>query len=208
MQGRPVYLVEGDAGNRKITVPADLAWAEARLRDEQSGRRLGAPADGGAWRVGSGYDIHRLVEGRRLVLGGVEIPWERGLLGHSDADVLLHAAMDAILGAMAAGDIGRHFPDTSPEWAGADSAAMLRKVVQMMKDQGWQVENLDATVIAQQPRLAPHVGAMRERMAGLLEVEPARVGIKAKTNEGLDAVGRGEAIAAQAVVLLRGRKGA
>ncbi|MFI5395080.1 MAG: 2-C-methyl-D-erythritol 2,4-cyclodiphosphate synthase [Candidatus Binatia bacterium] len=153
-------------------------------------------------RIGQGYDLHRLVEGRRLILGGVDIPHPRGLLGHSDADVVLHAIGDAILGAMSAGDIGLHFPDTDERYRGIASTELLRHVVALMSGQGWRVGNLDVTICAEQPRLAPHRDAIRQRIAELLGVPRICVNVKAKTNEGVDAIGRGEAVAATAVVLL------
>ena len=154
-------------------------------------------------RVGHGYDIHRLVEGRLLVLGGVQIPGSRGLVGHSDGDVVLHAICDAILGAMGVGDIGQHFPDTDERYQGIASSELVRRVVELMRDEGWRIGNLDVTICAEQPRLAPHRQAMRSRIAELLDAPVTCVSVKAKTNEGLDAVGRGEAIAATAVVLLK-----
>ena len=156
-------------------------------------------------RIGHGYDVHRFAEGRELRLGGIEIPYERGLLGHSDADVLLHAIADALLGAAALGDIGRLFPDTDARYRGADSGALLREVVLLLQSEGWTLSNLDATVIAQAPRLAPHIPAMRERIAALCGVETARVSVKATTEEGLGFTGSGEAIAAHAVCLIEER---
>jgi 2-C-methyl-D-erythritol 2,4-cyclodiphosphate synthase len=153
-------------------------------------------------RIGHGYDLHRLVDGRPLMLGGVRIDSPRGLLGHSDGDVVLHAIGDAILGAMAIGDIGQHFPDTDERFRGAASSELLRHIAALMRDEGWAVSNLDVTVCAEQPRLAPHRLAMRTRIAELLEVPVTGVSVKAKTNEGVDAIGRGEAIAATAVVVL------
>lgn len=153
-------------------------------------------------RVGQGYDVHRLVAGRRLVIGGVDIPSERGLLGHSDADVLLHAVCDALLGAAALGDIGRHFPDTDARHAGADSRTLLRAVVQLVTAQGYRVVNVDSTVIAQRPKLATHIRAMAANIAADLGVEVGQVNVKAKTNEGIGHLGRAEGIAAQAIVLL------
>ena len=153
-------------------------------------------------RIGVGYDIHRLVEGRRLLLAGVEIPFEKGLLGHSDSDVLTHAVCDALLGAAAAGDIGTHFPDSDPRFAGAASLELLARVVELIKERGFKVANLDAVVLAERPRLAPYLQSMRERLAAVLQVEVGLVSVKAKTNEGLDAVGRGEAMAAHAVALI------
>ncbi|HYD48339.1 MAG TPA: 2-C-methyl-D-erythritol 2,4-cyclodiphosphate synthase [Terriglobales bacterium] len=153
-------------------------------------------------RIGHGYDIHRLVAGRSLRLGGIDIASPVGLLGHSDGDAVLHAICDAILGALAAGDIGGHFPDTDPAHAGVASAGLLQRVVEMMQARRFGVVNLDVTIYAEQPKLAPHREPMRQRLAELVHAPLAAVSIKAKTNEGLDAVGRGEAIAATAVVLL------
>jgi len=153
-------------------------------------------------RIGVGYDIHRLVEGRRLVLAGVEIPFEKGLLGHSDSDVLTHAICDALLGAAAAGDIGTHFPDSDSRFAGAASLELLARVVELIKERGYEVANIDAVVLAERPRLAPYIQSMRERLASILQIEVELVSVKAKTNEGLDAVGRGEAMAAHAVALI------
>lgn len=155
-----------------------------------------------AYRIGIGYDIHRLVEARKLLLAGVEIPFMKGLLGHSDADVLAHAVCDALLGAAALGDIGTHFPDSDPRWQGASSLDFLRYAVSLINQKGYRVMNLDATVMAERPKLKPHIQAMREQLAAVLEIEVDRVSVKAKTNEGLDAIGRGEAMAAQAVVLI------
>ncbi|GBC77934.1 2-C-methyl-D-erythritol 2,4-cyclodiphosphate synthase [bacterium HR08] len=154
-------------------------------------------------RVGMGYDLHRLVEGRRLVLGGIEIPFAKGLAGHSDADVVLHSICDALLGAAALGDLGRHFPDTDPRSAGISSARLLEAVLAEITRRGFEIENVDVTIVAEAPRLAPLLGAMRERVAELLRISSDRVSIKAKTNEGVGAIGRGEAIAAYAVCLLR-----
>ncbi|HSP98479.1 MAG TPA: 2-C-methyl-D-erythritol 2,4-cyclodiphosphate synthase [Candidatus Dormibacteraeota bacterium] len=153
-------------------------------------------------RVGQGWDIHRLVPGRPLMLGGVRVPHRRGLLGHSDGDAVLHAVADALLGAVAAGDIGQHFPDTDPRWRDADSAALLAEVVRIVAGRGGRVVNVDVSILAEQPKLAPHMPAMRARLAALLGVGEACVGLKARTMEGLGAIGAGEAIAAQAVVLI------
>jgi 2-C-methyl-D-erythritol 2,4-cyclodiphosphate synthase len=155
-----------------------------------------------AYRIGIGYDIHRLVDDRKLRLAGVHIAFPKGLLGHSDADVLAHAVCDAVLGAAALGDIGTHFPDTGPRWRGASSLDFLRHVVKLIVEKGYHVANLDATVMAEQPKLKPYIQAMREQLAEVLEVSVDSVSVKAKTNEGLDAIGRGEAMAAQAIVLL------
>lgn len=154
-------------------------------------------------RIGQGWDVHRLVEGRPLRLAGIEVPFERGLLGHSDGDVVLHAICDALLGAIGAGDIGTHFPDTDARYRDADSGDLLRHVAARIGERGYTVVNVDVTVLAERPRLSPHAGAMRARIAELLAVGADRVSVKAKTMEGLDAVGRGEAIAAQAVALLQ-----
>jgi 2-C-methyl-D-erythritol 2,4-cyclodiphosphate synthase len=156
-------------------------------------------------RIGIGYDIHRLVEGRKLILGGVEIPFEKGLLGHSDSDVLSHAICDALLGAAALGDIGTHFPDSDPRWAGASSLDLLSQAVEMLTERGYRIANVDATVMAERPKLRPHVEAMRARLASVLGVDVGQVSIKAKTSEGLESVGRNEAMAAQAVVLIHRR---
>ncbi|WP_271252635.1 2-C-methyl-D-erythritol 2,4-cyclodiphosphate synthase [Pseudanabaena sp. Chao 1811] len=153
-------------------------------------------------RIGNGYDLHRLVSDRRLILGGVEIPHEKGLLGHSDADVLTHAIMDAMLGALALGDIGHYFPPSDPKWAGADSIMLLKQVQELIGAQGWRVNNLDAMVIAEAPKLKPHIKAMRDRLAEAMNLPIDCVSVKATTNEGQDAIGQKEAIAVHAVVLL------
>ena len=153
-------------------------------------------------RIGQGYDVHRLVEGRRLILGGVEIPYEKGLLGHSDADVLTHALMDALLGAAALGDIGQHFPDKDPRYAGADSLELLRHVCALLRDNGYRVGNTDCTVIAQRPKLASYIPEMRRRLADVMEIPLDCVSVKATTEEGLGFTGDGSGIAAQAVALL------
>ena len=190
----PVHLVLGASDNLKITRPEDLPLAEAILRSRH-------PQAAGQTRVGFGYDIHRLVPGRRLMLGGVEIPdpQGRGLDGHSDADVLLHALMDALLGAAGLPDIGHLFPNTDPAYAGADSARLLAEVHRRVSEQGFFVVNVDATLIAESPKIAPFVAQMRKVIAGHLHLEPAQVGIKATTNEGLGALGAGQGIAAHAV---------
>jgi len=153
-------------------------------------------------RVGIGYDIHRLVEGRRLVLGGVEIPSPRGLLGHSDGDSLSHAITDALLGAAGLGDIGQHFSDKDPRWAGANSQVFLSHVCELLAERGFQIGNIDATILAERPKLQSLMPEIQARLAETLGIDPARLNLKAKTNEGLDAIGRGEAIGAQAVALL------
>ena len=153
-------------------------------------------------RIGHGYDVHRLTEGRRLILGGVEIPFEKGLLGHSDADVLAHAVMDALLGAAALGDIGKLFPDSDPAYAGADSLVLLRRVAEVLAEHGYGIGNVDATVLAQRPKLAPHIPEMRERLAAAMGIGPGQVSVKATTEEGLGFTGTGEGIAAHAVALI------
>jgi 2-C-methyl-D-erythritol 2,4-cyclodiphosphate synthase len=153
-------------------------------------------------RIGHGYDVHRLVEGRRLIMGGVEIPWEKGLLGHSDADVLLHAIADGILGAIGEGDIGKHFPDSDPTYKGADSLKLLAHVMGLAEARGYRLGNLDATIIAQLPKMAPHIPAMRENIAKVLNADISQINVKATTEEGLGFSGAGEGIAAHAVVLM------
>lgn len=153
-------------------------------------------------RIGIGYDIHRLVEGRKLILGGVDIPFEKGLLGHSDSDVLTHAICDALLGAAALGDIGAHFPDTDLRFRGASSLDLLAHVIKLISDRGYAISNVDSTIIAERPKLAPHIPVMRERLAAIMKIDADRINIKAKTNEGLESIGRGEAIAAEAIALL------
>ncbi len=188
--GHPVFLSTGDPYNIKVTVPEDLALVQWRLGENCS------------MRIGHGFDLHRLVEGRPLVLGGIHIPHSRGLLGHSDADAALHAIADALLGAVGEGDIGRHFPDTDPKYAGADSSELLRRVVQLVVDKGWRIVNVDVTVLAQEPRLAPHIEAMRTKTAAVLQTTAGQVSYKATTTERLGPIGEGQAIAAEAVVLL------
>lgn len=153
-------------------------------------------------RIGMGYDVHQLAEDRKLILGGVEIPWKRGLLGHSDADVLLHAIMDAMLGAAALGDIGKHFPDSDPAYKGISSLLLLKRVGELLNEHGYQVGNLDATIIAQRPKMAPHIEKMRENIAGTLGIAESQVNVKATTEEHLGFTGREEGIASQAVCLL------
>ncbi|QJC50641.1 2-C-methyl-D-erythritol 2,4-cyclodiphosphate synthase [Paenibacillus albicereus] len=153
-------------------------------------------------RIGQGFDVHQLVEGRPCIIGGVTIPFEKGLLGHSDADVLLHTVADALLGALALGDIGKHFPDTDPAFKDADSLKLLERVWELIKERGWRLGNLDCTIIAQAPKMAPHIPAMVEIIARALEAQPDQVNVKATTTEKLGFPGRGEGIAAQAVVCL------
>jgi 2-C-methyl-D-erythritol 4-phosphate cytidylyltransferase/2-C-methyl-D-erythritol 2,4-cyclodiphosphate synthase len=194
--GFPVRIVPGEPTNLKITTMTDLKAAEAIAGGERTGALT---------RVGTGYDLHRLVDGRPLILGGVTVPSDKGLAGHSDADVLAHAITDALLGAVARGDIGRHFPDTDPQWKGASSMAMLAHAVTLAGEAGFGVVNVDAVVIAERPKLAPHLEAIRASLAATLGIDAARVSVKGKTNEGVDAIGRGEAMAVHAVVLVAGR---
>ena len=200
--GHTVRIVEGDASNIKITTPDDLVIAEAIAQaGEDAARGGGRPARTG--RAGIGYDLHRLVEGRPLILGGVAIPFERGLLGHSDADAVCHAITDAVLGAAGAGDIGRHFPDNDPQWKGASSIDLLSRAAAIVRAAGLEIGNVDATVIAERPKLAPFAPAMCANVAAALGIASDRVSIKAKTNEGVGALGRGEAIAVHAIALVR-----
>jgi 2-C-methyl-D-erythritol 4-phosphate cytidylyltransferase/2-C-methyl-D-erythritol 2,4-cyclodiphosphate synthase len=189
--GHSVRVVDGSAANVKITTAEDLQVASRRLAERESGR------------IGVGYDLHRLAAGRRLMIGGVDVPAELGALGHSDADVVCHAITDAILGAASAGDIGEHFPDTDVAWKDASSIDMLRQVVELLRRRGFTVVNVDVVVVLERPKLGPHRRQIAESLAGALGIDPRAVGVKAKTNEGVDAVGRGEAIAAHAVALLR-----
>ena len=155
------------------------------------------------FRIGQGFDVHQLTEGRPLIIGGITIPYEKGLLGHSDADVLLHTVADACLGAIGEGDIGRHFPDTDPDFKDADSAKLLEHVWQLVKDKGYELVNADCTIIAQKPKMAPYIEQMKERIAQLLEVDPEQINVKATTTEKLGFTGRGEGIASQVAVLLK-----
>ena len=157
-------------------------------------------------RIGMGYDVHKLAEGRELILGGVNIPWEKGLLGHSDADVLIHAVMDALLGAAALGDIGKHFPDTDPAYKGISSILLLKNVAKLLEKNGFEVGNIDATIIAQKPKMAPHIPQMRKNMAEVLGISEDRLNIKATTEEGLGFTGSGEGISSQAICLLVEKK--
>lgn len=193
--GHSVRIVEGEASNIKITTPDDLPVAEAIARS--------AEGSGATMRVGTGYDLHRLVEGRPLILGGVTIPFGRGPRGHSDADAICHAITDAVLGAAAAGDIGRHFPDTDPQWRGASSLDLLRRAVAVVRDRGFTVANVDVVAVVERPTLGPYIDRMRATLAATLGLTPEEVSVKAKTNEGVGEVGRGEAIAVHAIALLR-----
>jgi 2-C-methyl-D-erythritol 2,4-cyclodiphosphate synthase len=202
-----VHLIPGMAENIKVTHSSDVAVAEALIREREAGRPQPARLTGGEGRprpplVGFGVDTHRLVKKRRLVLGGVEIPHNKGLSGHSDADALIHAICDALLGAAGVGDIGRLFPDTDPRFEDVDSAILLERCVDRIHEAGLCVWNVDTTVVAEAPRLSEHIPAMRDRLSGLLHVPTARVSVKATTNEGLDAVGRGDGITCYAVAAL------
>ena len=190
--GASVTLVEGSYENLKITTPDDIPAAQAILMKRGVG----------GMRIGHGYDVHRYADDRKLILGGVDIAFEKGLLGHSDADVLTHAIMDALCGAATLGDIGGLFPDTDPAYKGADSVELLRHVVRLVKEKGFQIENVDATVLCQRPKLKPHIPAMRERLAAALELDVECVNIKATTEEGLGFTGTMEGVAAHAVCLL------
>jgi 2-C-methyl-D-erythritol 4-phosphate cytidylyltransferase/2-C-methyl-D-erythritol 2,4-cyclodiphosphate synthase len=195
--GHPVRLVPGEPSNIKLTTPEDLPLAEA-----VAGR---GPAPTAVSRVGTGYDLHRLAEGRALTLAGVTIPFEKGLLGHSDADAICHAVTDALLGAAAAGDIGSHFPDNDPKWKGASSLELLRKAAEMVDRRGFTVVNVDVVAIVERPKLSGYLDAMRRNLADVLRLRAADVSIKGKTNEGVGAIGRGEAIAVHAVVMVISR---
>jgi 2-C-methyl-D-erythritol 2,4-cyclodiphosphate synthase len=191
LAGYPVRVVSGDPGNVKITTADDLEAARRRLAPARTGR------------MGLGYDLHRLVAGRALVLGGVTVPSERGALGHSDADVICHATTDAVLGAAALGDIGHHFPDSDPQWKGARSVELLAKAVALVVSRGYEVGNVDVTVVLEAPKLRAFMDEIRASLSAALGIPIDRVSVKAKTNEGVDAVGRGEAIAAHAIAVLR-----
>jgi 2-C-methyl-D-erythritol 4-phosphate cytidylyltransferase/2-C-methyl-D-erythritol 2,4-cyclodiphosphate synthase len=197
LAGHPVRIVEGEVSNIKITTPDDLRVAEAIARITEG--------SGPATRVGAGYDLHRLVDGRPLILGGVTIPFDRGLHGHSDADAVCHAVTDAVLGAAAAGDIGQHFPDTDMQWRGASSLDLLRRAVALVSGLGFAVANVDVVVVTERPKLGPHLDAMRTKLAAALGLTPYEVSVKAKTNEGVGEIGRGEAIAAHAIALVQRR---
>jgi 2-C-methyl-D-erythritol 4-phosphate cytidylyltransferase/2-C-methyl-D-erythritol 2,4-cyclodiphosphate synthase len=191
--GHVVRVVEGDPRNFKITTPGDLAMAE---------HLTGTSSSVVPMRIGNGYDLHRLVSGRPLILGGVTIPFDKGLEAHSDGDAICHAVTDAILGAAAAGDIGRHFPDHDPAWRGANSIDLLRRAVAIVHEAGFTVANVDVIVIVQKPKLAPHVDAIRANVAAALGCDASQVSVKGKTNEGVDSMGAGESIAVHAVALL------
>jgi 2-C-methyl-D-erythritol 4-phosphate cytidylyltransferase/2-C-methyl-D-erythritol 2,4-cyclodiphosphate synthase len=196
--GHSVRLVEGEPANVKITTERDLTVSNAMLQAEDSHMKTGSIP-----RVGTGYDLHRLEPGRPLILGGVRIPHETGLAGHSDADALTHAVTDAILGAAGAGDIGQHFSDTDPEWKGADSLDLLKRAIRLVRTGGYEVVNVDAVVIAERPKLAPHISAIRAGLAQAIGIDIGAVSVKGKTNERVGALGRNEAIAVHAVALVR-----
>jgi 2-C-methyl-D-erythritol 4-phosphate cytidylyltransferase/2-C-methyl-D-erythritol 2,4-cyclodiphosphate synthase len=197
--GHAPLLVPGDADNFKLTWPEDFARAE-RVLAARAGEHAMA-----AMRIGEGWDVHALVSGRPLILGGVRVPHDRGLAGHSDADALAHAITDALLGAAALGDIGRHFPDTDAAFEGADSMRLLADAVARVRAAGFEISNVDATIVAQAPKMAPHVAAMRERLAAAMGIAPDQVNVKAKTAEKMGPVGEGRAIEARAVCLLAPR---
>jgi 2-C-methyl-D-erythritol 4-phosphate cytidylyltransferase/2-C-methyl-D-erythritol 2,4-cyclodiphosphate synthase len=200
--GHTVYVVPGSPENIKITRPMDLEIAE-RLISGNLRKEDNMEMSNSTLRIGQGIDFHRLIEGRKLILGGVEIPFERGLDGHSDADVLAHAICDALLGAAALGDIGQHFPDTDPANRNRSSLEFLREARARIEATGWMIQNVDATVLAQKPKLMPHAPAIRKNIAESLGVSIDTVSIKATTTEGMNAEGRGEGISAQAIALLR-----
>ncbi|MCA0972681.1 bifunctional 2-C-methyl-D-erythritol 4-phosphate cytidylyltransferase/2-C-methyl-D-erythritol 2,4-cyclodiphosphate synthase [Halobacillus litoralis] len=197
--GVPVEIVEGSYDNIKLTTPEDLHKAEAYVKNQRRGKEMESPM----FRIGQGFDVHQLTEGRPCIIGGIEIPYEKGLLGHSDADVLLHTIADACLGAIGEGDIGKHFPDTDPEFKDADSGKLLTHVWSLVKERGFELGNIDCTVIAQAPKMAPYIEEIRSNIARLLDTDPARINVKATTTEKLGFTGRKEGVAAQAVVLLQ-----
>jgi 2-C-methyl-D-erythritol 4-phosphate cytidylyltransferase/2-C-methyl-D-erythritol 2,4-cyclodiphosphate synthase len=197
--GLPVHVVEGDVRNVKITTPEDLAAAHAAATQQSAAKAAASPT---LTRIGNGYDLHRLVAGRPLILAGVTIPFEKGLDGHSDADIVCHAVTDAVLGAAALGDIGRLFPDTDPQWKNADSIALLKGAMTRVDETGYRVSNVDVTVIAQRPKLLPYLDQMRANLAEALGIDPGAVSVKGKTNEGVDSMGHGESMACHAVALI------
>ena len=200
--GAPVYIVDGDEMNIKITTPSDLGRAEQLLNGSSAddpGINDPIAAAARVPRTGMGYDVHAFAENRKLILGGVNIPHDRGLLGHSDADVLIHAVMDALLGAAALGDIGKHFPDTDPRYKGISSLLLLGHVSELLSSHGWTIVNIDATVIAQRPKIAPHIPQMKKFMAEVLKISESQINIKGTTTERLGFTGREEGIASQAV---------
>jgi 2-C-methyl-D-erythritol 4-phosphate cytidylyltransferase/2-C-methyl-D-erythritol 2,4-cyclodiphosphate synthase len=200
--GLPVHVIDGDPRNMKITTPDDFAAAQAVALQTSSARLEGDGFSHRQIRIGNGYDLHVLVPGRPLILAGVTVPFDRGLDGHSDADIVCHAVTDAILGAAGIGDIGRLFPDTDPQWKGADSIKLLEGAAARVHEAGYRVSNVDVTVIAQRPKLLPYLEAMRANLAAALAVDVAAISVKGKTNEGVDSMGRGESMAAHAVALI------
>lgn len=192
--GGRVWLTEGDYRNIKITTPEDMLTVRAFIENEEGRSK--------SMRIGYGYDVHTLVEGRKLILGGVDIPFEKGLLGHSDADVLTHAIADALLGAAALGDIGKLFPDTDPRYKGADSLRLLSEVCRVLAENGCSICNIDCTLVAQRPKIAPYIQQMRENLAAACSIEVDRISVKATTEEGLGFTGSGEGMSASAVCLI------
>lgn len=195
--GKRVVIVEGSYENIKLTTDEDIATANGILK--KRGDIKGAEN----MRIGTGFDTHRLTEGRKLIIGGVEIPYEKGLLGHSDADVLIHSVIDALFGAAALGDIGSHFPDTDEKYRGVSSVLLLQEAARLVREAGYEIGNVDTTIIAQSPKMAPYIVAMRENLAKAMEIEIDSVSVKAKSNEKMGFTGRGEGIEARAVVLLK-----
>lgn len=192
--GAKIEIVDGSYENIKLTTAEDIVTAEGILRKRGIG--------GATMRIGTGFDTHKLVDGRPLIIGGVTIPYEKGLLGHSDADVLIHAVIDALFGAAALGDIGKHFPDTDEKYKGADSMLLLREAAKEIREEGYEIGNIDATVIVQAPKMAPHIDKMRENLADAMGISPDAVSVKAKTNEHMGFTGRGEGIEARAIALI------
>ena len=190
---KKVEVTPGSYENIKLTTAEDIFTATQIIKSRTGGVGM---------RIGTGFDTHKLIEGRALIIGGVEIPHEKGLLGHSDADVLCHAVIDALFGAAALGDIGSHFPDTDDKYKGADSIALLREAVALVRENGYEIGNIDTTIIAQKPKMAPHIDKMRENLAWAMGVEADKVSVKAKTNEKMGFTGREEGIEARAVALL------
>ena len=195
--GAPVYIVDGDEMNIKITTPSDLGRAEQLLNGSSADDPVAAATR--VPRTGMGYDVHAFAENRKLILGGVNIPHDRGLLGHSDADVLVHAVMDALIGAAALGDIGKHFPDTDPRYKGISSLLLLGHISELLRSHGWTIVNIDVTVIAQSPKIAPHIPQMKKIIAEVLKISESQINIKGTTTERLGFTGREEGIASQAV---------
>lgn len=196
--GAKIKIVEGSYENIKLTTAEDILVMESIIRKREGMEKK--------MRVGTGFDTHRLTTGRPLIIGGVKIPYEKGLLGHSDADVLIHAVIDALLGAAALGDIGAHFPDTDEKYKGIDSLLLLKETKNLVKKEGFTVENIDTTIIVQSPKMAPYIQEMRENIANALEVDVSKISIKAKTNEKMGFTGRGEGVEARATVLLSSKE--